>query len=72
MKKIKLRNNFFIYHAGTKYLKKDLVSNGGRVLNISGTGQKFSNIRSNLIKIIKKINWKDGFFRKDIGWRAIK
>ena len=72
LKKIKLRNNFFIYHAGTKYLKKDLVSNGGRVLNISGTGQKFSNIRSNLIKIIKKINWKDGFFRKDIGWRAIK
>ena len=33
--------------------------------------KKFSKIRKNIIKIIKKINWKDGFFRKDIGWRVI-
>ncbi len=69
---IKLKKDFFIYHAGTKYKKDLLLSNGGRVLNISGLGFKFKNIRKIIIQIIKKINWKNGFFRKDIGWRVIK
>ena len=72
LKKIKIKKNFFIYHAGTKYKNKDLLSNGGRVLNISGIGLKFGNIRLDIIKVLKKINWKAGFFRKDIGWRVIK
>ena len=29
------------------------------------------NVRQEIIKVIKKIKWKDGFFRKDIGWRVI-
>lgn len=70
--KIKLKKNFFIFHAGTKQKKNYVVSNGGRVLNITGVGKKFLKIRFDIIKILKKINWKYGFFRKDIGWRAIK
>ena len=62
----------FIYHAGTKLINGELVSNGGRVLNIVSIGKTFKSIRKNIFKIIKKINWKDGFFRKDIGWRVIK
>ena len=69
--KIKLKNNDFIYHAGTKFKNNRLVSNGGRVLNITSAGKNFLRIRKNIIKIIKKINWKQGFFRKDIGWRVI-
>jgi len=30
------------------------------------------NLKSNIFKIIKRVNWKHGFFRKDIGWRVIK
>ena len=77
-KKIKIFNNLiysknsFIFHAGTKLIDKQLVSNGGRVLNITCSGQAFKDIRKNIIKIIKKINWKNGFYRKDIGWRIIK
>ena len=71
LEKIKLRKNDFIYHAGTKRVSEDLLSDGGRVLNITNTGTNFSKIRERIIKIIKKINWKDGFFRKDIGWRVI-
>ena len=63
--------NSFIFHAGTKLINNDLFSNGGRVLNVTSTGKVFKNIRKNIIKILKKINWKDGFFRKDIGWRVI-
>ena len=69
--KIKLKNNDFIYHAGTKFKNNRLVSNGGRVLNVTSAGKNFLRIRKNIIKIIKKINWKQGFFRKDIGWRVI-
>tara|TARA_Y100001970_G_C13490506_1_gene488774 strand:- start:227 stop:514 length:288 start_codon:yes stop_codon:yes gene_type:complete len=69
--KIKLKNNDFIYHAGTKFRNNRLVSNGGRVLNITSTGKNFLKIRKNIIRIIRKINWKQGFFRKDIGWRVI-
>tara|TARA_E500000178_G_scaffold356681_1_gene437078 strand:- start:3654 stop:4919 length:1266 start_codon:yes stop_codon:yes gene_type:complete len=68
---IKLTNSEYIYHAGTKFINKELVSNGGRVLNITSKGSNFRNIRKNILKIIKKINWKYGFYRKDIGWRII-
>tara|TARA_B100000780_G_scaffold146226_1_gene102125 strand:- start:3138 stop:4403 length:1266 start_codon:yes stop_codon:yes gene_type:complete len=72
LKKIKLDQKSFIFHAGTKLKNKSLVSSGGRVLNITVTGNTFLNIRNEIFKIIEKINWKNGFFRKDIGWRVIK
>ncbi len=68
---INVEKKSFIYHAGTKFFEGNLVSNGGRVLNIVSVGKNFKQIRKNIIKILKKINWKDGFFRKDIGWRVI-
>ena len=71
IKKIKLSKKDFVYHAGTKLEKKNLVSNGGRVLNITSCGNNFKNIRKNIISIIKRINWKQGFFRKDIGRSVI-
>ena len=72
MKKIKLSKNEFIFHAGTKSKNGKVYSNGGRVLNISSMGNNFKKIRENILKIIKKISWKFGFFRKDIGWKVIK
>ena len=69
--KVKLPKHSIIYHAGTKIINNKLVSSGGRVLNITSCGNKFYNIRKNIFKIIKKINWNHGFYRKDIGWRVI-
>tara|TARA_B100000902_G_scaffold398555_1_gene465749 strand:- start:1102 stop:2379 length:1278 start_codon:yes stop_codon:yes gene_type:complete len=68
---IKLNNNENIYHAGTKLINNQLVSNGGRVLNITSIGINFFNIRKRIISILKKISWKNGFYRRDIGWRVI-
>ncbi|MDC0619346.1 phosphoribosylamine--glycine ligase [Pelagibacteraceae bacterium] len=68
---INLSKNEFIYHAGTKLKNGKLVSNGGRVLNVTSIGNNFLNIRNSIINLIKKVNWKDGFYRKDIGWRVI-
>ena len=70
--KIKNTKNNFLFHAGTKFEKNNFLSNGGRVLNITSLGSSFSLIRKNIIKLIKKLDWKEGFYRKDIGWRIIK
>jgi len=72
LNKVRLAKNDNIYHAGTRFKKNQLVSCGGRVLNITSNGKKLSVLRKRIITIIKKINWKKGFFRKDIGWKAIK
>ena len=72
LEKIKLEKKSFIFHAGTKLVNNILLSNGGRVLNIVVLGNTFTTIRNKIFKIIKNINWKFGFYRKDIGWRVIK
>ena len=69
--KIKDNKNLFIIHAGTKLYNRKIYSSGGRVLNIVSKGQNYNQIRKKIIKLIKKINWENGFYRKDIGWRII-
>tara|TARA_B100000941_G_scaffold203064_1_gene147879 strand:- start:2678 stop:3943 length:1266 start_codon:yes stop_codon:yes gene_type:complete len=68
---IRLDKKSFIYHAGTKIENNLLLSNGGRVLNFSSLGKSFLDVRKKILKLIAKLNWKRGFFRKDIGWRII-
>ena len=70
--KIKLSKKDFVFHAGTKFYNNRLKSNGGRVLNITSVGHSFLEIRNRIISNIKKLNWKIGFYRKDIGWKVIK
>ena len=71
IKKIKLSKKDFIFHAGTKIVNGKIVSNGGRVLNLTSIGNKFFDIRKRIISNIKKLSWKHGFYRKDIGWKVI-
>ena len=61
------------YHDSAACLIKDgeIISNGGRVLNITSTGKNYLKIRKRIISIIRALNWKDGFYRKDIGWKVI-
>ena len=68
---LKSNKKIIIYHSGTKIVKDKLVSNGGRVLSVTCLGYNFYLIRKKIFKILEKINWKHGFFRKDIGWRVI-
>ena len=65
------KKNLIVHHAGTKFFKNKLLSNGGRVLSVTATGKTFKIIRLNILNTLRKINWKNGFFRKDIGWRVI-
>ena len=69
---LKLLKNQNIFHAGTLKTKTGLVSNGGRVLNFVSTSDDFSKCREEAINLIKKLNWKNGYFRKDIGHKVIE
>ncbi|WP_440926317.1 phosphoribosylamine--glycine ligase [Candidatus Pelagibacter sp.] len=68
---IKLNQNEFIFHAGTKKDNDKIFSNGGRVLNFVVRSDSFSNNRKKAINLINQIRWKNGFFRKDIGYKVI-
>jgi len=69
--KIKLEKNQFCYHAGTKKNKNKIYSNGGRVINYVCLSDNFKESRVKVIKNIKLLDWDGGFFRKDIGYKAI-
>ena len=68
---IKLRENEYIFHAGTKKNNSKIYSNGGRVLNFVIRSKDFRNNRLRAINLINQINWDNGFFRKDIGYKVI-
>ena len=60
-----------IFHAGTKKHNSHLIANGGRVLNITARGDSLLEARDRAYKTLEKINWPEGFYRSDIGWRAL-
>ena len=72
IKKLDLKKNQFIFHAGTKLVDNDILSNGGRVLNIVTRSNDFKSARQGSLRILDEINWNNGFYRKDIGYKVIQ
>ena len=60
-----------IYHAGTKILDEVVYAVGGRVLNFVSISDDYLISRNKIINQIKKLNWKNGFYRSDIGYKVI-
>ena len=71
LKKIKLNQNNLCFHAGTILEDNKILAVGGRVLNFVSLADSFLKARENIIDNIKILNWKDGFYRKDIGFKVI-
>jgi len=69
---LKQDNNNFIYHAGTEIINNKIYAIGGRVLNFVSISDEFKKSRTQTIEQIEKLNWKDGFYRSDIGHKVIK
>ncbi len=66
-----LEKDEFIFHAGTEENNSKVFSNGGRVLNFVIKSNNFKDCRDRAIKLIKRLNWDNGFYRKDIGYKVI-
>lgn len=61
-----------VFHAGTKRLEDGkLAAGGGRVLNVCARGKTLHEARDAAYAAIEKIDWPMGFYRSDIGWRAL-
>lgn len=59
--------NVKIFHAGTKIIDNQILSNGGRVLNVVGFGNSRQDAKNNAYKAVSKVDFEDGFYRSDIG-----
>jgi phosphoribosylamine--glycine ligase len=61
-----------IFHAGTKAENGKILANGGRVLNVSAIGNTVGQAQQRAYEAISRIRWPEGFYRRDIGWRAVE
>ena len=62
-----------IFHSGTILDKKNnLIAVEGRVLSVTSYNKNFSDVKKETYKAVKKIKWKNSYYRKDIGWRITK
>ncbi|MCB1494560.1 MAG: phosphoribosylamine--glycine ligase [Bauldia sp.] len=60
-----------VFQAGTERRNGQLVANGGRVLNVTATGATIAAAQAKAYQAVERIDWPEGFCRRDIGWRAI-
>ncbi len=60
-----------VFHAGTALDGEFIVANGGRVLNVTALGNTPREAQAKAYAAVDKIDWPEGFCRRDIGWRAI-
>ncbi len=61
-----------MFHAGTKLQDGQLVAAGGRVLNATARGDSLQAARERAYALVDAVDWPAGFYRRDIGWRALK
>ncbi len=71
LEKLKINKNDYLFHAGTTIDKKEVYATGGRVLNFVTVSNNFLSARKIIHKNINKLNWTNGFHRKDIGFKVI-
>jgi phosphoribosylamine---glycine ligase len=60
-----------IFHAGTALRHGKIVASGGRVLNVTALGRTVREAQERAYAAVGRIDWPEGFCRRDIGWRAI-
>ncbi|UWQ34105.1 phosphoribosylamine--glycine ligase [Leisingera sp. M527] len=60
-----------VFHAGTKAENGMVLAAGGRVLNVTARGETLQEARDRAYAMVDGVDWPLGFFRRDIGWRAL-
>ena len=61
-----------IFHAGTRREGGRILAAGGRVLNVAAIGGSVTEAQKRAYDAIDRIDWSQGFCRRDIGWRAVE
>jgi len=61
-----------IFHAGTIAKDGTILANGGRVLNVCASGKTVAEAQASAYAAVDRIQWPEGFCRRDIGWQAVE
>jgi phosphoribosylamine--glycine ligase len=61
-----------VFHAGTKMQSGQLLTDGGRVLGVTATGETFTDAIAQVYQAVEKIDFEGKYYRRDIGYRALK
>ena len=69
--KVNLKEDDFLFHAGTINKNDKTYAVGGRVLNFVSLSENLRLARKNIMQNLEKLNWSGGFYRKDIGYKVI-
>ncbi|WP_068318606.1 phosphoribosylamine--glycine ligase [Polycladidibacter hongkongensis] len=64
--------NTYVFHAGTTAKDGKILAAGGRVLNVTARGACVRDAQERAYAAVDRIDWPEGFCRRDIGWRAVK
>ena len=68
---IKLKDNDYLFHAGTSLKDKKVFATGGRVLNFVSLSNEFIDAKKSIYNNLDLLDWSEGFYRKDIGFKVI-
>jgi phosphoribosylamine--glycine ligase len=71
LEKAEALDDVIVFHAGTKQDGEKILANGGRVLNVTALGKTIADAQTKAYEAVSKIDWPEGFCRRDIGWRAV-
>ncbi len=65
-------DDVMVFHAGTKAgLENEILANGGRVLGVTAIAPAIAEAQARAYRAVDRIDWPEGFCRRDIGWRAL-
>jgi phosphoribosylamine--glycine ligase len=68
LENFKGKEGYYVFHAGTKFNEKDeVVTNGGRVLDVTALGKDLKEARANAYKAVEWVDFDNKYFRHDIG-----
>ena len=60
-----------VFHAGTRRDDGKITAVGGRVLGVTALGDDIAKAQATAYRAVERIDWPGGFYRRDIGWRAV-
>jgi phosphoribosylamine--glycine ligase len=71
LKEVSRMEGVFVFHAGTALKDGQMITNGGRVLGVTGLGEDIPRAIARTYQAVKKISWDGAHYRTDIGQKAL-
>jgi phosphoribosylamine--glycine ligase len=71
LKEVSQMEGIFVFHAGTALKDGQMITNGGRVLGVTGLGEDIPRAIEKTYQAVKKISWEGVHYRNDIGKKAL-